>query len=52
MPTGSHNHERRNEQWQNGNVRSVDTARKDVANLKNVHSAKGKAHLKRRSENN
>jgi hypothetical protein len=50
MPSGSHNRERRNEQWQNGNVRHAVTARKDVANLKNALSAKRKDHLKRKSE--
>jgi len=50
MPSGSHNRERRNEQWQNGNVRHAVIARKDIANLKNALSARRKAHLKRKSE--
>jgi hypothetical protein len=48
--SGGHNRERRNGQWQNGNVRRVVTARKDVANHKNAHSVKKKVHLKRKSK--
>jgi hypothetical protein len=47
---GGHTRERRDDQWQNGNVRRVVTARKGVANRKNAHSARKKAHLKRKSE--
>ena len=49
-PSGSHNRERMNDQWQNGNEGRVVTARKDVASRKNVHSVKKKAHLKKTTE--